>query len=837
MGNLPSVSEYENAESVNLVDMNLTYLPFTPHPESQTKYLHLSGNNIETLPENMKNVTLVDLSSNEMGPSLPVNVAKALTSYGNMQKLELTKNQLEDLSEFENCSIDTINLLQNRFHILPNHFFERFPKLNTVFFDCNFLKTFQNQSSNSIVKLSLSLNCIESIDSSSIYFSQLTYLDLSKNQIKELPNNLSKSFPALQDLNLSDNFITEIPEDQSDDSVFPTTLKVLNLSNNLITKLPSSVTNLPNLANLNIDNNQIETIPELNKSLKKFIATNNKINKVIEQEISSLKEFALNNNELDSFPTELKIPKMNSILINHNNFREINFTNILSSKITTIDISFNQIESIPKEIFTNLPNLHAFYAYFNKITEIPAEISNCKTLFTLDISYNPIKKLPKLPRSLDRIYASNCQIESFDDDPFVGPSTTKVFLSHVDLSGNNLESFSNIESVQILNLSQNRIKKLPLITENLRILDVSMNQIESTPDSIPQIISGVSITDLNLSHNKLTEVPQFHKVPILQNLELTGNPIKGCLDLSLFQFLERVDLSQTAISPIGECETLKEVIVSHNDEIENNDDMPIMKRPVCIYQDTQKSGYSEILGLRNKMEDSIIIRDDLNLYAICDGHGGPNTAKFASIKISDLFDEKIKKGLYQYDTAIKFVSDIFNQTEKELERMNLQDGSTLCLSFVCKNNDGNRKIVTANIGDSRALIVRSDGKSRELTKDHKPTMRSEFERVHNEFGKLNKENRIDGVLAVARSLGDYSVYGVGKKPDLNEFYLDENDKYLVIGCDGVFDVLSNDDVARVAMNASSTTEAAFIIRNAAFASLSSDNISVIVVDLTKYVSN
>ena len=111
--------------------------------------------------------------------------------------------------------------------------------------------------------------------------------------------------------------------------------------------------------------------------------------------------------------------------------------------------------------------------------------------------------------------------------------------------------------------------------------------------------------------------------------------------------------------------------------------------------------------------------------------------------------------------------------------------------------------------------------------------RSEFERIHNIHGNLSKDNRVDGVLAVSRAIGDFSVYGIGREPDLNEFDVLEDDKYLIICCDGVFDVLSNDDVAKIAVNSSSTNEAAFKIRNTAFGCRSSDNISVLVIDLSQ----
>lgn len=849
MGNLPSTNQFDSTELINLADMSMVNLPFSPSAENKTKYLYLSGNKFTSLPENMKNVATVDLSNNSMGPSFPIHLAKALSSYISLEYLELKKNQLVNLDNFENTNIEKINLLQNRFHELPDQFFDKYPKLNTVNIDCNFLKDFQNQSSSSIVTLSLSLNCIESIKTATLSFSQLSFLDLSKNQIKSIPNNFSKSFPQLQNLDLSDNFISEIPENNDDDLIFPTTLKSLNISNNLLEKIPGSITCLPNLLILLVENNNITSLPQLNQSLKKIKASNNKINYIAQQELKSLKDLDLSCNKISLFPTEIKMPKISTIILKRNQIKEINFNyipinSILSTNVTVIDVSFNQIETIPKEIFTNLPNLHKFYAFYNKITSLPPEISNCNQLYALGISNNPIKKLPKLPRSLDRIIASNCEIDSIDSNIFVGPNTySDIFLTHVDLSRNNIESFPTIPSIQILNLSQNKLTKLPSITEDLRILDVSMNQLESNSDSMPQFITGESITDLNLSYNKLTKVPEFEDVSLLQMLEMTGNPIEGTLDISVLPFLKRIDITETSISITGKNNYLKEIISS----TKGFSLSPIKKNLYINQKKSQKenekevfstkSGYSETIGLRNNMEDSIIIRDDLNLYCICDGHGGPETAKYASIRIAELFESRIKNNKYDFSfnkDKESFFANILNQTEKELREQNLDDGSTLCLASLYTNKEtGKRKIVTVNLGDARSLIIRSNGESRELTKDQRPAMRSEFERIHNAFGKLSNDNRVDGILGVARSLGDFKVFGIGKKAEVEEFDIDDNDRYLVIGCDGVFDSLKNDEVAKIAIDASSPTEAAFMIRNAAFGTLSGDNISVIVVDLNE----
>jgi serine/threonine protein phosphatase PrpC len=59
---------------------------------------------------------------------------------------------------------------------------------------------------------------------------------------------------------------------------------------------------------------------------------------------------------------------------------------------------------------------------------------------------------------------------------------------------------------------------------------------------------------------------------------------------------------------------------------------------------------------------------------------------------------------------------------------------------------------------------------------------------------------------------------------------------LVIGCDGVFDVLSNDDVGKLVKEEPNVHAAAALIKHAALSLHSQDNVSVVVVDLQKHVS-
>jgi protein phosphatase 1K len=56
---------------------------------------------------------------------------------------------------------------------------------------------------------------------------------------------------------------------------------------------------------------------------------------------------------------------------------------------------------------------------------------------------------------------------------------------------------------------------------------------------------------------------------------------------------------------------------------------------------------------------------------------------------------------------------------------------------------------------------------------------------------MSKVYRINGELAISRSIGDleYSEFGLIHTPECREIDRDENDMFLVLACDGVFDVL------------------------------------------------
>lgn len=111
------------------------------------------------------------------------------------------------------------------------------------------------------------------------------------------------------------------------------------------------------------------------------------------------------------------------------------------------------------------------------------------------------------------------------------------------------------------------------------------------------------------------------------------------------------------------------------------------------------------------------------------------------------------------------------------------------------------KVVVANTGDSRCVMSKR-GQARALTLDHKPILFEEAKRII-KAGGFVRDNRINGALNVSRTLGDLDFKRntdlpateqmVVATPDIEEFSLEEGDEFLVIACDGIWDVLTNQE--------------------------------------------
>jgi len=155
-----------------------------------------------------------------------------------------------------------------------------------------------------------------------------------------------------------------------------------------------------------------------------------------------------------------------------------------------------------------------------------------------------------------------------------------------------------------------------------------------------------------------------------------------------------------------------------------------------------------------------------------------------------------------------------------------------------------RRVVVANCGDSRALLCRGgDGAPPvPLSSDHKPDRPDELARIEAAGGRVIfwEGARVLGVLAMSRAIGDgYLKPYVSSVPEVTVTERSDGDECLILASDGLWDVVSNEDACEVARaclrrgRAKWCAEAAALLTKLALARRSSDNVSVVVVDLRR----
>lgn len=148
-----------------------------------------------------------------------------------------------------------------------------------------------------------------------------------------------------------------------------------------------------------------------------------------------------------------------------------------------------------------------------------------------------------------------------------------------------------------------------------------------------------------------------------------------------------------------------------------------------------------------------------------------------------------------------------------------------------RHGDRQRVLYTANAGDARVVLSRG-GKALRLSYDHKGSDHNEGQRVQKAGGTI-LNNRVNGVLAVTRALGDaYMKDLVTGHPYTTETVLiPTEDEFIILACDGLWDVCTDQQAVDLIRNVTDEREASRILVDHALREYSTDNLTVMVVRL------
>ncbi|XP_066922387.1 integrin-linked kinase-associated serine/threonine phosphatase 2C-like [Clytia hemisphaerica] len=279
---------------------------------------------------------------------------------------------------------------------------------------------------------------------------------------------------------------------------------------------------------------------------------------------------------------------------------------------------------------------------------------------------------------------------------------------------------------------------------------------------------------------------------------------------------------------------------------------------------------TERQGERDGMEDNTIILDDCTkdifplvekslpncdsekraaFIGVFDGHGGNKASLYAKNHLFKNIMERIpKETVKNFDRELKIsLIQAYKDTDegfiKEAYKVSppLKDGSTAsCILQI------NHTLYVSNIGDSKAILVRSsyEGKRRiiPLTRDHSPTDYEERQRIQNAGGVV-RDGRVKGILEVSRAFGDarFKKYVICT-PNILKCTLIKDDAYMILACDGLWKAFNPQEAVDfvdkiLESDKGDSTErfqqASRELCNEAVRKCSGDNVSVIIISINE----
>ncbi|KAK2819842.1 hypothetical protein Q7C36_021488 [Tachysurus vachellii] len=318
------------------------------------------------------------------------------------------------------------------------------------------------------------------------------YLDLSMNNITELPANVFKNLPYLEELRLAGNDLTFIhPEALSGLHQ----LKVLMLQNNQLKTVPSAaLKNLHALQSLRLDANHITVVPE-----DSF------------QGLQQLRHLWLDDNSLTEVPV---------MPLQH------------QGNLQALTLALNRIGHIPDSAFANLSSLVVLHLHNNRIEEIGKNcFSGLDNLETLDLNYNNLKIFPEAIQTLPKLkelgFHSN-NIAVIPEGAFhKNPLLRTIHLYDNPLSFVGRSAFQNLSDLHSLMLRGASIMQdFPSLsgTGNLESLTLTGTKIRAVPSDLCEDLS--ILRTLDLSYNEIEELPSLQGCVSLQDITLQQNHIQ-----------------------------------------------------------------------------------------------------------------------------------------------------------------------------------------------------------------------------------------------------------------------------------------------------------------------
>ena len=228
------------------------------------------------------------------------------------------------------------------------------------------------------------------------------------------------------------------------------------------------------------------------------------------------------------------------------------------------------------------------------------------------------------------------------------------------------------------------------------------------------------------------------------------------------------------------------------------------------------------------------------VFEIFDGHGGDEMSTYLQANLAKIYKQNL---LLNKGNIILSLKNAFHDADDEMRgQLNMEGlGSTGTLVHIVRRLGPVLEVYSANVGDSRVSLISSEHIIR-LSYDHRTTDEKEKKRIL-ESGMEIIDDRICGTLMLTRIFGNYEYKeenengnnkGLICEPFISKIEIDlsiEN-QFLILASDGIWDILTEEEVQNIIKKYQDTQKICSIIIKKCLENEAWDNMSVFAVKLT-----
>jgi adenylate cyclase len=746
------------------LDLSSNYFTEFPLVICELKHLtdlDLSFNMIEEIPDsigNLKTLSRFVITNNKLKNPFPSTVSEM----DNLRELDCRFNALHNIDV-----LSTIPSLENLFcghnaisAVSPSP--SRFAKLRQL-----------HMNKNPTTKLLLPI-------APEPMRTLLTYLNMAGAKLSALDEVIFDALPNLERLVLDDNAFTALPHLGK-----LKRLQSLHCANNSLQTLPKEIGSMPGLKFIDVHNNNLKSLPtEIWQvvTLEYLNATSNLLNSFpkppsVHSSISS--STSGTGEELTASPSKEMIPasrKNSGVSVGR-------MAKILSQEsVNSLRKDSSASTMTSRTANTIAQSLRALLLGDNRLGDDCFEqISLLTELRCLNVSYNEIYEIPN--GALSRL-----------------TQLTEMYLSGNELTSLPADDLERLGTLKILHVNCNKLQTLPAELGKIRrllVLDVGSNSLKYNISNWPYDWNwnwNLDLKYLNLSGNKRLEIKQ------------QANTRSGERDLSDFHALTKLRLlGLMDVTMMG---------TTVPDQTENR---------------RVRTMGSEIAGMGYGVADTLGKYDHLSMfdtattnfrgsakeavYQIFDGQpkpgGGNRVAKYLQDNFRGIFLEELKKLKTEesVSTAFRRTFLSINKTLTDIVTHNLPShngvqgaqGSnkrlpgTIAVDLDDLNKYGSGALVAyingktvnfANLGDAVALLTRTTGEFKVVTKKHRPGEASELQRIRDVGGSLTRNGKLNcgfTSLETSRAIGYIKhAPSIIAAPYVEEITLSDQDEMLIL---------------------------------------------------------